>query len=311
MALTYNEIDTVSTKYFDKKIKQQVYDSFDLLKYLRANNKVRIMGGTSLTWPIRYQRLDNADVVDWNDQVNFTAKPTRTAAELEWIPYRSHTFFPWRDTVYNDAGPTRIVNLLEDKANELKDDMVYNLASDIWAASPASGDIAGLADIVDESTTYAGISTTDATSWVGYEDTSTSTMTLLFLFEKIAEATWGEDMPTRHYTTRDLLANYASLLQSGERWVDKAAKDAGTFSLAILDKPVIADPYVPSGDWYGLDMNQFEFWVKEGEDMWVSPWKELFEGGYPKSLGKVMTCVCNLVCRQRRTSFKLTALTGV
>lgn len=310
MALSVNEVDTVSTKYFDPMIKQHVYDRIDFLKQLRDKEKVRISGGTSITWPVRYDTLDHADVVAWNDSIDFEATPTRTQAELEWIPYRSQTLLTWKERTYNAAGKTRIVNLMEDKAKELEQDMLDRLATDIWATSTTSGHMISLADIVDESTTYAGIATTDASNWAGYEDTSTTKMTLLFLYESIAEAQWGSDGPTRHYTTRNLLANYASLLSSNERWVDKAARDSGTFKLSILgNQDVVADPYVPSGDWYGLDLNQFELWVQKDNDFDISGWRELWPD-YAKSLGKIVTMVCNLVCRNRRTSFKLTALTG-
>lgn len=311
MALSVDEFDTVSSKYFDPKIKSQVYDSVDLLKRLRDNNQVRISGGTSITWPIRYTELDDADVVDWNDQIDWTAKPTRTQAELEWIPYRAKTMFTWKEATYNGAGRTRIVNLMEDKSKELTDDLQRRLATDLWATTTTSGHMTALADIVDTSTTYGGIAVSDASAWAAAsEDSSTTKLTLLFLYETIAGAQFGNDGPMVHYTTRNLLANYASLLSSNERWTNQPAKDAGTFELSILGNQMVkADPYVPSGDWYGLDIKQFELFVHKDNDFKISSWRDLHPF-YPDHMGKYAKVVLNLVCRQRRSSFKLTALTG-
>lgn len=311
MALTYSELQAVSTKYFDKKIKQQVYDSFDFLKTLKKNNKVRISGGNSITFPVRYRRLDRTEAVDWENQISFTAKDTRTTAELDWAPYEGDTMLTWEQDVKNGAGKTRIVDLAQDKANELRDDMIYRLATDLWATSSVSGHLIPLATIVDEGDTYAGIAVSDASAWAGYEDNSSTQMTRALMHDAVMEATWGEKGgPKRHYTTRALLADYATLLSGDERYVNADEMNTGTTSLTLFGKPVIADPYVPSGDWYGLDMNEFEFWVHEDNDMDVSDWKELTVGGYHKSYGKVITCVCNLVCRTRRVNFKMTALTG-
>lgn len=311
MALTYSEINTVSTQYFDKKIKQQVYDSFDFLKTLKKNNKVRISGGNQIQFPVRYRRLDRADAVGWGDQMTLQAKDTRTAGVLDWAPYRGDTMITWEQRTKNGSGRSRIVNLAEDKSKELVDDITYKLASDLWATSSVSGHIIPLATIVDEGDTYAGIAVDDAAAWAGYEDTTSTKMTRALFHSAVMEATWGEDGgPKRHYTTRAILADYATLLSTDERYIDADEMNTGTTSLALMRKPVIADPYVPSGDWYGLDMNEFELFVHEDNDLEPSEWFDARDMGFPKSFGKYVTFVANLVCRTRRVNFKLTALTG-
>lgn len=314
MALTYSELQAVSTKYYDPNIGQQVYDAVPFLKYLKANKRIKVKGGNSLTFPIRYRRLDQTDAVGWEDSATFMAKNTRTTAELDWAPYRGETMFTWEQDVKNSAGKTRIVDLAEDKSGELKEDLAYRLATDIWATSSVSGHLIPLSTIVDEGDTYAGVATSDASAWAGYEDTSSTKMTRALLHDSVAEASWGDDMGPkgkegRHYTTRALLADYATLLSGDERYVNTSEMNSGATTLTLMGKPVIEDPFVPSGDWYGLDMSQFEFWVHPANNMKVSEWFELLPS-YPGSYGKYVTCVCNLICRTRRVNFKLTALTG-
>lgn len=310
MALSVNEMNTVSTPLYDKTLKQQVYDSHDFLKYLMANDKVRKSGGTKITFPIRYQRLDTADAVNWGDQVDFQAKPTRTQAELDWAPYRSHTMITWEERTKNGGGRTRIVNLAEEKAKELKEDMLYRLATDLWSTSATSGHIAPLAQIVDSASSYANIAVSDASAWAGNEDSSSTQMTRALLYGEVMDAKFGDNGPTRFYTTRSLLADYMDLLSQDERYMNTRDMNGGPTTVTLFGKPVIDDPYIPSGDFYGLDMDAFELFVHQDNDMDISPWEELTVAGYPKSMAKVVTHVCNLVARRRRTHFKLTALTG-
>lgn len=309
MALSVTEMNTVSTPLYDKKIVQQAYDSYDFFKYLKDNDKVTISGSTKITFPIRYRRLDHAAAVGWGDQVDFAATETRTQAELEWAPYRSQTLITWEERTKN-RGRHQVVKLAEDKSNELKDDMVYRLATDLWATTAVTGHMAPLAAIVDSADTYANIAVADAANWAGKEDASSTTMTRALFHTAVLTAKFGENMPTRHYTTRTILGKYMGLLTADERYVNTKDMNTGPTAVTLFGKPVIDDPYIPAGDWYGLDMDSFELFVQEGEDMWVSEWEDLLVGGYPKSMGKVMTCVLNLVCRRRRTNFKFTALTG-
>jgi hypothetical protein len=212
--------------------------------------------------------------------------------------------------VKNGSGKTRIVNLLEDKAKELKEDMSDRLATDLWATSSVSGKMIPMYTIVDSADTYAGIAVADAAIWAGKEDSSTSKMTRAVFHAQVHAAEFGSNGPTRHYTTRAILAAYESLLTTDERYVSVDKMGTGPTTVSLYNKPVIADPYIAAGDWFGLDADKFELWVHEDDDMDVSPWIELGESGYRKSMAKYVTNVCNLVCRERRTSFKLTALTG-
>ena len=311
MALAVSEANTVSTSIYDKTITPQVYDSIDFLKWLRANNKIRKDGGKNITFPIRYKKLGRAKSVGWGDQEDFQAVPTRTQAVLDWAPYRASTLITWEQRVKNGQGKTRIVNLMEDKAKELVEDMKDKMASDLWATTFVSAHMVPMYTIVDSADSYAGIAVADASIWAGKEDSSSTQMTRALFHTQVQAAKFGEDDgPSRFYTTRALYADYATLLTGDERYVDSKKMNTGPDALALYSMPVLTDPYIAAGDFFGLDASKFELWVFEDDDMDVSEWYELGESGYRKSMAKYVTNVCQLVCRERRTSFKLTALTG-
>ena len=78
----------------------------------------------------------------------------------------------------------------------------------------------------------------------------------------------------------------------------------------LMGENVYAEPHLPTGYWFGLDLDAFEFWVLEGMDGKPTDWFELEQAGHPKAMAKYVDIACNLVAQRRRTSFKCSALTG-
>ena len=310
MALSIAEADAVSTSIYDKKMVQQAYDEVYFFAKLKKDDKIMQKGGNDLQWTIRYRKLDQSDAVDWDDKVTFIKKDTRTGAADTWAPYRGNTLLTWQENATNQAGKQRIVNLIADKSTELMEDMVDDMATDLFATSAVAGNIVPLSTIIDAGDTYAGISVSDAATWLSTEDSSSTTLTRALLNTNVAATQFGTHGPTVHITTRALLGKYDNLIGASEEWRDVETANMGFNHLSFYQKPIIGDSYQQSTYWYGIDMDAFEMWVLQGEDMNVSGWVDLTPAGYPGSLGKVCRHVCQIVCRRRRTSFKLSALTG-
>ena len=310
MAITVAEADAVSTRIYDKKMVQQAYDETYFFKKIKKDDKVVQKGGNDLSWPIRYKKQSRADATDWDDQVSFVKDDTRTSAVDSWAPYRNQTLLTWQESATNQAGKQRIVNLISDKSTELMEDLVDDMSTDLFATSAVTGNIVPLSTIIDSADTYAGVTVSDASNWASTEDSSSTTLTRALLNTQVAATQFGTHGPTVHITTRALVGKYDNLIGASERWRDVETANMGFEHLSFYMKPVIGDAYQQSSYWYGIDMDAFEMWVLAGEDMNVSGWSDLTVAGYPGSLGKVCRHVCQIVCRRRRTSFKLSALTG-
>lgn len=310
MAITVAEANAVSTAVYDKKMVQQAYDEVYFFAKLKKDDKIIQSGGNDIRWPIRYKKLGTADAVDWDDQVTFEKVDTRTSAVLDWAPYRARTLLTWQEDSTNQAGKQRIINLIEDKTKELTEELLDNLATDLFATSSVTGNIIPLSTIIDSADTYGAVTVSDAATWAGIEDSSSTQLTRALLNTSVASAQFGTNGPTVHITTRALLGKYDNLIGAAERWTDTETANMGFNHLSFYMKPVIGDAYQQSTYWYGIDMKAFEMHVLKGEDMNMGGWIDLSPAGYPGSLGKVARHVCNIVCRRRRTSFKLSALTG-
>lgn len=311
MALSVNQANTISTRVYGKKFKENVYDSSPFLKWLKNNQKVKIRGGNDLSWPVRYKEYGTAAVRDWNDEVVYEATDTWTQAILDWVHVDAQVLITKEQRFKNQDGPHQIVDLIKSREDELRMDITEKLADMIFAASFTTGNIVPISTITDANDTYAGIAVADASVWAGNEDTSTTTMTRSFLYGEVAGAQFGEEGgPDTHWTTRALLASYNALLGADERYHNTQKANAGFKTITLFGDNVYADSHVPASSWYGLDSKCFELWTMEGVDMTPTDWFELEQAGHPKALAKYVDVACNLVALRRRTSFKCTALTG-
>jgi len=281
--------------------------------FVQSFNLCDLAGGDDIRFPVRIKQLGTAADVGWDDQVLYQAIDTRTSGVLEWAVYRADTMLRWEEKAKAQEGKQRIVNIVEDKTTELSEDMAYRIATDMFASSYSdTNKIVPIPTIVDAADSYAGIAVADAAHWAAAsEDASTTKMTRAILYEDVEGAKFGSNGPNFFITTRDLAANYNALLGADERYVNVNEANAGFKGPTLYGYPVIGDPYVGSGDFYGLDLDAFELFTMKGNDMKVSGWMDLGPAGYPDSAAKVVKSVCNLVCRRRKTNFKLTALTGI
>ena len=311
MALSVDQINTVSNKGIDKTMVQNVYDSTPFFVKLKMDGGMKADGGIDMRWNIYSQKLGRADAIDPAKQLSFGQVSTRTAAVLTRVFYEVDTMVTWQDRDRN-YGQGQIIDLAGDKAKELKRDMIDRMSTDLFVANPNGNGIQPLPTVVSGTTTYAGIAVADAASWASIHVTASTTMALATattsLMYQVERATFGTDGPAIHITTKDLAVKFESLMVGNVRYEDKAMANAGFHNVTLYDAPVIGDPYCPTDYWFGLDTKNMEWRYSPDFNMKVTPWKEMDILGFPNSLVKVMTWSGNLVCKSRQTCFKYSDL---
>lgn len=310
MALTYDELDTVSSPFYTKEITSQIYDKSAFFQKLKENNSITVDGGTEIRFPIRYKELGNASAVSPREQIVYSQLETRTTGVLEWKYYKADAMMQWDEAVQN-SGKEKIVNLMADKATELQEDMAEKMADDLFATTQAAKSFSMLAGIVDSADTYAGISVSDASAWAGIEDSTTTRLALYgsgSLSYAINTSTFGSRKPTFGLTTRNIKSKLESLLQPQERFTDKKTADAGFPNVAFLGIPFVGDSHCTTAYIYGLDMEAFELKVHKDFNFKADSWSDLKQAGFPNAVVKTLFWVGNLVCNLRKTSFKFSAI---
>jgi len=313
MALSIDEANAVSSKYFDKTITDQVYEKSPFFVKLKSMGNVQVDGGTQIQWPIKYQSLGQTGFVGPRQQVSYSQKETRTSAVSDWKYIIGQTMISWDEQIKN-RGKAEIVNLMRDKTQEVKDDMADTFATGLYATSPGSNDIDSLYVIVDTGTTYAGIAVADAAEWAAANEDSSTTELVLYGAGSLSYwmnlATFGNDKPDTILTTRDLWSKFESLIEPQKRYYndDTSLGKAGFTGLKFHNAEVISDVYCPDNALFGLDMSKFHIMYSPGFNFKTEPWKELFQAGYPYGMAKVCAWVGNIKCTMRKTSFRATAL---
>lgn len=311
MALSISEINAVSKKYFDSMMEQQVYEDSPFFKKLNSDKRKSTSGGTSIQYPVRIKKLDNARRTGFRSKVEFQSNETRTGADLEWVKYDSHTMIHHDEKIKN-YGKGEIISLAKDRAEELIQDLKDKLYEALYATSRTAGsDLESLLVIVDSADTYAGIAVSDASEWAAQEDSSTTTLKLYgsgSLSYMLNAATFGTRGPNMHVTTRDLVSKYESLLSPQQRYEDKEMANLGFDSVTFHGKPIVGDAHVPAGYWLGLDMKAFELRTHADSNMKPTEWFDLKQAGFPDAMAKYVAFVGNLMCRMRKTNFKFSAL---
>ena len=325
MAFTYTEAQTVSDLGFDDSIHVQVYDAYPFWKKLELNEQIESKGGgRAWTYPVRVKKLDKANAVGPRDKIDFIDKETRTLASVDPKYYVGTAVIPW-DKNRENKGKAQLIDLIKDKSDELTEDFMHRLNTDLWTSNPNGNGITPLTTIVDSSTStaFAGITPTDCDTgaWVGIEDGATTKLELYgglygtsatqSLSSMINAAKYGKGRVTMHLTTKELRSVFESILETHQifnaKLGDKQMADAGFENVAFHGAGVFDDPYVPAGYWLGLNMDAFAIFKDPESYLEVTKWAPI-SNEYPKTMQKTMFAVLALKCESRRTNFKFTAL---
>lgn len=311
MALSIDEANAVSKKWYDKVIMSQVYDSSPFLAKLKQKNKVVADGGSSLQWPIRYKESGTTIATGPRSQLAYTQVETRTGATDDWKYYANHALISWDERVKN-SGDARVINLLKDKYKEAQDDFAEKLADDLFASSQGTYNLTPLTVIVDSATTYAGIAVADAANWASAEDSSTTRLVLYgssgSLSYMINAATLGNSGPNFIVTTRNLFSKAESLIEPQKRYEDTETANIGFANVKFHGTTIVSDGHCPTGYMYGLDLGTFELKYHPEFNFNSTDWKSLEQAGFPSAMVKVITWAGNLTCNLRKTNFKYSAL---
>lgn len=311
MALGVDEANAVSSRYFDQTITSQVYEESLYYSKLKADGKVTWNGGTQIQWPIRYVELGTTRSTGARAQLVYQQKETRTGAVLDYAFYYGHAMISWDEQVKNTGKP-QIIDLLKDKTDELNQDIYEKFADDLFATTQAGDTIQALPTIISTST-YAGITTTDAPLWTSNFVNSTETRLTLYgsatsLGKAINSCTFGKSKPTIIVTTRDLYNKAESLVEPQMRYQDTTMANMGFTTVKFHGIPIGGDAKCPSGYMFLIDTDKFELRYHPDYNFKATAWTNLIQAGFPNAMVKVVSWAGNHVCRMRQTSGVFSAL---
>jgi len=309
MALTYDELESVSSPFYTREIISQVYELDPFIKKLRQNKSITTSGGTDIRFPIRYKELELAEWVGPKEQISYQQRKTRTSGILDWKYLVGKTMMQWDEQVQNN-GKEALINLQKDKADEMIDDMYEVFTDALYATSQADSKPSSLNTIIDSADAYAGIAVADAASWAASESTATQVVlynTADALATRMNNCTFGPHKPDLIVTTRNLWNTIESKIEPQKRFYNEKGV-IGYTSLVFHGADIISASHVPSGYMYGVTSKFWELRAHTDFNFKVDKWKDLHNAGYPNAIVKLCYWVGNLKCSLRKVNFKYTAL---
>ena len=315
MALTYNEANAVSTKFFDKgKWTDQVYDNHPLLDRMKKGGRVIVDGGNSIKHTIRYRELGLAKSIDPGDARSTVIKEVFTALEFNWKYNVVDQGITWDEAATN-SGEHKIIDLIRARYDTASEDMdkhistlLYQSYSDI-GGNDMEGLFAAIRDTTSD-TTYGGISSGDASSWIaGLYDSSTTTLALYGTgsIDAGLRACRFHDFPDLMVTTYALNSIYASKLQPGERR-SPGESDAGAVDNYFQKKPILTDPQCPDNNWFFLNTKELFMYVHPDFNFKMSDFEE--DPDRYNAMRFFMSVQGNFVIQKRRNFGAYTAITS-
>lgn len=261
MALTYDEIQSLTNKYIWPKVIDNAYKSNALFTRL-YKKKVMVDGGEFLSIPLLYDDNDAQGSYSGYDVLSTTPNEQITAATFQWKQLYSTLAFSGLEMIKN-SGKFAVVNLLKSKRDNCVASLKYMIGTQVHSDGTGNGskDVTGLqAVIAATGTSYGGILDTDITSglWLAKRDTSTTTLTLAAMTKLYGQATEDSNMPDLGITSQAVLDKYETLLQPQQRFTSSVEVDGGFHGLKFKGIPIVADSKTP-GSGGGTEDNYLYF----------------------------------------------------
>jgi hypothetical protein len=317
---TLAQMNAVTDRHFSG-FEQFVYEDSPLLKRLKSKNKVRIKGGTQIQWTARIAKLNQSGAVDPREETTWATTDTRQGVMTNWKFYFGKTLAQWDEIMMNKGSEEQLVDLIADKATELKEDFNDSLITDLYASTQAAEKIDSLYTIVGTGS-YAGLDPAtlgDATRWQSIVEDLSATPAALNIYNDATnsslaslyrQATFGEKHPTLLITTDEIFNEIEAIFEEYKRLTkDEDTIKLGFDNIRFKNSVIVADKFCPAGTLWGLDEDALELVVHPSYDFKTTPWQE--HENWPNAAFKGMSLVCNLKSKRRHTHFMRNGINAV
>jgi hypothetical protein len=275
MALTYNEINSVTEKYFHPKLVDNIFTSNTLLSRAKSKGWLQtIDGGEKILIPLAYATTTAGGWYSGSESLNTSNNDQVTAAEFDWkFDYANVTIT--RGDELKNSGKAQMVNLVKAKVQLAEKTLSDSIGTGLYNdGSTLAKAIVGLRLAVDSAGTYAGISRTTYSWWAAQEDSTTTALSIGLMQGLMGDCTQGSSKPSVITTTQDIFDDLFGLLQPLQRYTDSKTADAGFQNLMFAGTPVIVDNHCPASHMFFLNEDYIHLLVHKDENFRFEPFQK-------------------------------------
>lgn len=273
MALTYNQINSITQNKFIPKLYDNVFLGNPLLRKLKEKSYKKIDGGEVILVPLEYAEASASDWYSGAETLDTTDNEQFTAASFSWKQLYANISISGIDE-HKNMGDSQIVDFVKAKVKNAEKTMLKKLSVGIYSDGTDPQSIVGLRDIVAVNQTLGGISQTDNSWWRGQVDSTTTTLSINGMQTSFNLASEDNDQPNYIVGTKANYNRFYALLQPQQRFIDKDEAKAGFSSLMFNGVPFVSDSNCPSGFLYFLNLNYLHLFVHSKRDMSFQPFAE-------------------------------------
>ena len=312
MALTFNQLSSLTTNKFMPKLIDNVFASKAFIARLTRPGQVQLMDGgiklqgavvesepgTTGRWYSGYETI----VSEPSDDI--------TAWTLDWKQLQEPVKISRRELLQN-MGDSAKLSLLRSKMEIAQKNVSERLGQGLNSdGTAATGDLTtkqidGLGAIMSESSTYAGIAVADMATWAAYINDNSATLrplTLNLMQDVFGGCSVDSDVPTVAQCRQNVYNQAWSLYQPHQRLMSEEMAKLGFRSLEFNGIPIIIDSHAAANSIDFINENHVYLVSHREQNFRIEKFDKLetFDG----ILNRIVW-MGNLVCDARRLNGRL------
>ena len=253
MALTNNDIDSITQKYFYPKMVDNIFASNAGLQRAKKKWYSSLDGGTKAVIPLAYATNSS---VQWytGGTLNVTSNSKKTSAEFEWKRSQAAIVIDGLDELKN-SGDRAVISHVRSEVQLAEKSLANSIGGALFSdgTSTYANAIIGFKAMVAASGTYGIIARASNSWWNAQVDSTTTTLSLAKMQALFGDCTVDNDKPSVIFTTQDSYDDIYGLIQPQQRFGDEDTIKAGFLNILWNGIPVIVDSHVDSGYMYMIN----------------------------------------------------------
>jgi hypothetical protein len=246
--------------------------------------------------------------------INQSKKDILDAARFRWAGLYGSNSLNLDDQVQN-TGDAAVISLTNQYMKSIKKAARIQMAEDVIAVHADDTRILGLGDLFETttSTEYGSIDTDEMADWKAnvidtVEPISYAVMQKIFREVNMGDHMWA--LPNFIATTALLRDGYKQSLHPQQRYSDKDMVKAGWQNIWHESAPIVADPYITTGELMALNLNYLSLRSHPKFNFTTPVWEAKTVLGKPDDISANTRWVGNLYCSNRKMHVLHTNLTA-
>lgn len=274
MALTIDQLNALTDKYFIKKLHDNIFDSNPLLqKLMKMGSYKAVSGGTQIYVPLNYATTAASGWYSGADTLSTSDSDNITAAVYDWKSAFAGIAITEEDELKN-SGDAEQLNLLKSKMQIAEKTLKDIIGTGLYSDGTTAKSIVGLRDIIATDQTVGGISQSTNSWWAGQVNSTTTTTSISAMNALYQNASVDNEVPNFIVGTRTIYNAYYALLQPQQRFMDEETAKGGFQNLMFNGAPVVVDSHVPASNLMMLNLNHLHLFYHPKRNFSLEPFQK-------------------------------------